>query len=161
MITPISIIFALSLTACSNGVDKEGEEIGLEPSGEPSGEPTDEPSGEPSDDPDPDPELSDPNHDYDGDGFTENQGDCDDSNSQINPDALDRVIDGVDQNCDNVDGMDEDQDGYVDVASVEMTVTMTIQMSIRVPQRIQMMGLMVLTVMAQEIQDFTLYQKNR
>ena len=55
--------------------------------------------------------------DDDGDGFSENQGDCDDSNSQINPSAQDRAVDGFDQNCDGIDGPDLDQDGYVDLAA--------------------------------------------
>ncbi|MFH1155323.1 MAG: choice-of-anchor U domain-containing protein [Pseudomonadota bacterium] len=35
-----------------------------------------------------------------GDGFTENQGDCDDSNASVNPNAQDICGDGIDMNCD-------------------------------------------------------------
>lgn len=108
MTTPISILLSLSLIACSNNSEKNGEQItNVEPSGEPSEEPASEPGSDVNSD----------DVDDDGDGFTENDGDCDDTNSQINPDERDRSVDGVDQNCDGVDGQDEDEDGYVDVAS--------------------------------------------
>lgn len=42
--------------------------------------------------------------DNDGDGFTENQGDCDDTSSGINPAAADAEGDDIDQNCDGIDG---------------------------------------------------------
>ncbi|MCP5003613.1 MAG: PASTA domain-containing protein, partial [Planctomycetes bacterium] len=40
-----------------------------------------------------------PDNDLDGDGFTENQGDCDDNDAAINPNA-EEVCDDVDNNCD-------------------------------------------------------------
>ena len=108
MKTSLSILLSFSLVACSNTSNKEGEEItDVEPAEEPAEEPDD--VVDPTDDP--------LDVDDDGDGFTENEGDCDDSNSQINPDALDRSVDQIDQNCDGIDGRDEDEDGYVDVAS--------------------------------------------
>ena len=86
-----------------------------EPSTEPSSEPAVEPSNEPSSETDP------LDIDNDGDGYTENQGDCNDSNSLIFP-GTDEVCDFIDNNCDNqvdnnpVDGqpyfLDADGDGF-------------------------------------------------
>ena len=41
--------------------------------------------------------------DDDGDGFTENQGDCDDSQASIYPEAPEIAGDNIDQDCDGVD----------------------------------------------------------
>jgi hypothetical protein len=57
--------------------------------------------------------------DIDGDGYSEEQGDCDDSNELIHP-GIDESCDGVDNNCDGeIDEnvlttfyLDEDLDGY-------------------------------------------------
>ena len=37
--------------------------------------------------------------DNDSDGYTENQGDCDDNNQNLNPDSIE-IYDGIDNNCD-------------------------------------------------------------
>ena len=42
----------------------------------------------------------DPDHDFDGDGYTENQDDCDDENAGINPDAEEIPGNDVDEDCD-------------------------------------------------------------
>ncbi|MEM1411250.1 MAG: RHS repeat-associated core domain-containing protein [Pseudomonadota bacterium] len=42
--------------------------------------------------------------DDDTDGFTENEGDCDDGNQDVFPGAADSEGDGVDQDCDGIDG---------------------------------------------------------
>jgi len=55
--------------------------------------------------------------DADGDGFTIGQGDCDDTDADIHPDALDVVGDDVDNNCDDVDGTDGDRDGQASVGT--------------------------------------------
>ena len=41
--------------------------------------------------------------DDDGDGFTENQGDCNDENAAVNPDAQEICGDGIDQDCNGID----------------------------------------------------------
>ena len=43
--------------------------------------------------------------DDDGDGYTENQGDCDDAAPARNPGAADTVGNAVDENCDGIDGV--------------------------------------------------------
>ena len=50
--------------------------------------------------------------DLDGDFLSSCDGDCDDTNPAINPDATDMAGDGTDQNCDGIDGTDEDGDGF-------------------------------------------------
>ncbi|MCH9662065.1 MAG: carboxypeptidase-like regulatory domain-containing protein, partial [Gammaproteobacteria bacterium] len=58
--------------------------------------------------------------DDDGDGFTENQGDCNDANAAINPDATDIPGNGIDENCDGEDAplnpldVDDDGDGFTE-----------------------------------------------
>ena len=49
--------------------------------------------------------------DADGDGFN-NQIDCDDTNSAINPTATETWYNGVDENCNGDDDYDQDGDGY-------------------------------------------------
>ncbi len=56
------------------------------------------------------------NEDLDGDGWTAEQGDCDDLVAGRHPGAEDTVGNDYDENCDWVDGVDADGDG---VASVE------------------------------------------
>ncbi len=52
--------------------------------------------------------------DRDDDGFREDF-DCDDSNFEINPDAEEIPYDGIDQNCDGLDLVDVDGDGFASV----------------------------------------------
>jgi len=52
--------------------------------------------------------------DRDGDGYTSCQGDCDDTNQDVNPDGTEVCDDGIDNDCDGlVDaGVDADGDGF-------------------------------------------------
>lgn len=43
-------------------------------------------------------------YDGDSDGYCPSTGDCDDTEFEIRPGAIDTLGDGVDQNCDGVDG---------------------------------------------------------
>lgn len=55
--------------------------------------------------------------DQDRDGFSEAEGDCNDDIPTVNPFATDIVGDDIDQNCDGVDGTDQDGDGFASDAS--------------------------------------------
>ncbi len=53
-----------------------------------------------------------PNVDDDGDGFTEAEGDCNDADVDVHPDAAEICDDGVDNNCNGAtDGSEPDVDG--------------------------------------------------
>ena len=54
--------------------------------------------------------------DIDGDGYSEIEGDCDPENPLIHPAATDVFGDGIDLNCDGVDGLDSDGDGFPSAA---------------------------------------------
>jgi len=49
--------------------------------------------------------------DVDGDGYSPCEGDCHDGDRNLSPTNQDTVGDGIDQNCDGVDGFDGDGDG--------------------------------------------------
>ena len=77
----------------------------------------------------PPPLVDNPTDDWDEDGYTEEDGDCDDQNNAIHPNRLERC-DGVDNNCDDeIDGplsvdritwyADADGDGFGDTATGE------------------------------------------
>ncbi len=50
--------------------------------------------------------------DADGDGRTEAEGDCDDSDASVSPDALEVWYDGVDADCSGTSDFDVDGDGF-------------------------------------------------
>lgn len=64
-----------------------------------------------------DPHSTESNEDQDNDGYSAAEGDCDDGDPNISPSATDVVGDGIDQNCDGVDGYDGDGDGYASAGS--------------------------------------------
>jgi hypothetical protein len=55
--------------------------------------------------------------DLDNDGYTTEEGDCNDQDPNISPSAADLLGDDLDQNCDGADGMDADGDGWASEAS--------------------------------------------
>lgn len=55
--------------------------------------------------------------DLDGDGFTVSDGDCDDDDDAYYPGANDISGDEKDQDCDGIDGVDADHDGFASQAS--------------------------------------------
>ena len=50
-------------------------------------------------------------------GVSESGDDCDDGDAELNPGASDTVGDDIDQDCDGLDGVDADGDGYASEAS--------------------------------------------
>ena len=94
-------IFSLiSLIACQQGFDKDGSEINETNE---YGETVDEDGNS----------LSTSNHDWDEDGYTEDQGDCDDDNPDINPGEEEVYYDDIDSNCDGLNDFDADADGHI------------------------------------------------
>ena len=71
---------------------------------------------EPSEEEEEEPSASPEYIDGDGDGYSEEDGDCDDTDPSASPIGVDSSVDGIDQDCDGVDGVDGDGDG---VASAE------------------------------------------
>lgn len=54
-----------------------------------------------------------PEIDVDADGWSPDEGDCDDANAQIYPEQVEIWYDGVDSNCDGANDYDADADGSV------------------------------------------------
>ena len=53
-----------------------------------------------------------PSFDHDADGWTGDEGDCDDADPDVNPDAVEVYYDGVDQDCSGDSDLDADGDGW-------------------------------------------------
>ena len=63
--------------------------------------------------------------DLDGDGWTPNTGDCDDTNNAVNPGMTEICADNLDNDCNgSIDDKDVDADGHIDEACVNYTGTM-------------------------------------
>ena len=97
------ISLCIALMACRSGKVDLIEDDPVEPSGEASSEDTgsddtavDDSGSLDSGEEDSGDEPDSNDIDDDGDGFTENEGDCDDDNADINPDAFDWPGDGID-----------------------------------------------------------------
>jgi hypothetical protein len=55
--------------------------------------------------------------DLDNDGYTTEEGDCNDTDSTVFPGASDIAGDAIDQDCDGIDGVDSDGDGFASTIS--------------------------------------------
>ena len=93
----------LGFLACEQEYDKGGEVVVNTNNGS---------ENEPSVEIDPD-NPDDPNHDWDEDGYTENEGDCNDYNAGINPGIEEVYYNDIDQNCDGQSDFDADGDGHL------------------------------------------------
>jgi len=124
---PIFVTVGCEVGLTTNGplkVNDSGIERVDAPEDEPSAEPTTEPSSEASTEPGTEPagepatEPSNENNtldiDDDGDGLSENQGDCDDADASVGPHVVEIPSDDFDQNCDGMElcHQDSDGDGY-------------------------------------------------
>ena len=94
---------SLVFLACENQFDKDGESLTIEPSDATEVDPSLEDNPNNPDSPD---------HDWDDDGFTENEGDCNDYNENIHPDREEVYYNDIDENCDERSDFDADLDGY-------------------------------------------------
>ena len=119
---PKYFLFSLSLLSFSTGCGEKTTDS-AEPSAEPSGEPSNpstepssetstEPSGEPSGEP-----SNPPSEDEDSDGFTRDDGDCDDNNPQSTIKANDADCDGVKFNDDCNDNNEDTFPGASEICN--------------------------------------------
>jgi hypothetical protein len=114
-----SLLFLMSLTACSNGWFGGGKDPEADTSNEADAD-TDADADSDSDsdadsdtDTDADTDIDPDKTDDDGDGYTEEEGDCDDDNSNVGPGETEVAYDGLDNDCDpSTPDDDLDGDGY-------------------------------------------------
>ena len=94
----ITATLLLSLMACTTGAVIPDDDTGLDTG---------------ITDPDIDTGDTDPNTDYDGDGYTDAEGDCQDGDPTVNPGVPEVPYDGIDNDCDPATLDDDlDQDGF-------------------------------------------------
>ena len=91
--------------------------------------------------------LSSSDVDNDGDGYSEEEGDCNDENPNISPGTTES-LNGLDDDCDGLvdngtDGFDDDGDGY---SEVEGTVMMQMRLSTQVLKRFVTVSIGIVTV---------------
>lgn len=94
------MLFSISLlafVACEKEFDKDGENLTVEPSVSVEVIPD---------------QLDDSDHDWDEDGFTEDDGDCNDDDADIHPEQEEVYYNDIDENCDERSDFDADLDGY-------------------------------------------------
>ncbi|MED5374602.1 MAG: putative metal-binding motif-containing protein [Myxococcota bacterium] len=110
------ILLLLSTLACSSGLFGGGKDPELDTAIEADADAdadTDSDTDADSDsdtDADADTDVDPDKIDDDGDGYTEDDGDCDDTSADVSPDALEVPYDGIDNDC-NPDTADDDIDG--------------------------------------------------
>lgn len=113
-----SLLFAL--LACGDKEEQVGKELTVE---EPSSEPSVEDTAEDTDT-DEDTDTEDPEEDLDGDGYTEDEGDCDDDDADIHPEAEDIPGDGIDQDCEDGDAeVDDTELGIHEINAGDLVIT--------------------------------------
>ena len=110
-----SILFLLSLSACSNGWFGGGKDPEADTANEADADTDADADSDTDTDTDADTDIDPDTIDDDGDGFTEEDGDCDDDNPDVGPGETEIPYDGLDNDCDPATPDDDlDGDGFDD-----------------------------------------------